>query len=186
MNPRSQFKITILFLLICSITQCKSYSFYHWSTSNNLCDNKINPEPLITLESLVHLDKQKCLISLISRYCNDPESFDRGQLKIAQGYFLTSPSSLRHDTLCLSNAVVNELNKIMIQQKQKCVFGFYVVHPESPFKVGTAEFIKEARRHPPCVIYIHDVDELQYEHRRGNKEIFGELIAFMGSRIECR
>lgn len=140
-------------------------------------------EPKITFDDIVGMDHAKEVLSLIVKYIEDPERWDRSKLTPEKGYLLTGPS--RSGKSYIAEALAGEIKTLMKKlNRNPDEFGFYVIKASYIVQHGIAEILALAKREAPCVLFIDEIDLLGLQRAGGNKELLSEFLQSMGGAIE--
>lgn len=139
-------------------------------------------EPKITFDDIVGMDHAKEVLSLIVKYIEAPERWDRSKLTPEKGYLLTGPA--RSGKSYIAEALAGEIKTLMKKlNRNPDEFGFYVIKASYIAQHGIAEILAMAKREAPCVLFIDEIDLLSLQ-RTGNKEMLSEFLQSMGGAIE--
>lgn len=143
----------------------------------------MSTEPKVTFKDLVGLDHPKDVLSMIVRYIEDPERWDRGNLKPEKGYLLTGPT--RTGKSYIAEALAGEIRAILKRQNRNPEeFGFYVIKASFIIKNGIAQVLEAARREAPCVLFIDEIDLLGLQRAGGNRDLLNEFLLSMSGTLE--
>ena len=140
-------------------------------------------EPKVNFDDLVGLEQAKETLSLVLKYIEDPERFDRAKLTPEKGYLLTGPT--RTGKSFTAEALAGEIKKIIKNKNRNPTeFGFYVIKASYIIKHGIAKLLDMAKKEAPCVLFIDEIDLLGLQRAGGNKELLGEFLLSMSGCLD--
>lgn len=143
-------------------------------------ENKV--EPKVTFDDLVGAEHAKKVLSVIVKYIEDPERWDRGRFPPEKGYILTGPT--RTGKSYMAEALAGEIKKVLKKKdRNPDEFGFYVISASQIIQLGIGKILEFAKAEAPCVLFIDEIDLLGLQ-RVGNKEILHEFLSKMSGVMD--
>ncbi|MCX5922039.1 MAG: AAA family ATPase [Candidatus Dependentiae bacterium] len=140
-------------------------------------------EPKYTFDDLVGLDYVKEALSLVVKYVEDPERWDRSKLTPEKGYLLTGPT--RSGKSFSAEALAGEIKKVVKRQgRNPDEIGFYVIKGSYIESMGIAKILEMAKREAPCVLFIDEIDLLRLQRAGGNTSLLNEFLTSMSGCLD--
>ncbi len=143
--------------------------------------NKVIPKA--TLKDLVGLDHVKDTFSLIVKYVEDPERFDRTKLSPEKGFLLTGPA--RTGKTYSAEALAGEIREMYKRNgKDPDDFNFIVLNASFIEQEGLRRIISAARTMAPCILFIDEIDLLGLQRAGNNPKMLHEFLTTMSGCLE--
>ena len=140
-------------------------------------------DPKVNFDDLVGLRHQKEVLSLVVKYIEDPERFDRAKLTPQKGYLLTGPT--RTGKSFTAEALAGEVKRVLkAQGRNPKEFGFYTINASLIIQKGISYIIELAKKESPCVLFIDEIDLLGLQRAGGNRELLSEFLITMSGCLE--
>lgn len=146
-------------------------------------DNEVMIEPKVKFDDLVGMDHAKDVLSMIVKYIEDPERWDRSKLTPEKGYLLTGPT--RTGKSFIAEALAGEIREMMkTQGRNPDDFKFFVIKSSFIKQHGIANVLNMAKNESPCVLFIDEIDLLRLQRASGDTDLLNEFLVAMSGCLE--
>jgi cell division protease FtsH len=133
----------------------------------------------LTFNDLVGLAYPKQELSMILRYMEDPERWDRSGTGIERFILMTGPT--RTGKSYIARALAGEISKILEKQNRNPdEFGFYEVNASMIKQATITGLLEYAKTIAPCVLFIDEIDLLRLQRSTDADLLADFLTALSG------
>jgi len=139
--------------------------------------------PKYNFNDVVGAEHAKKVLSLVVKYMEDPERFDRAKIQPEKGYLLTGPT--RTGKSFIAEALAGEIYAMFKRNgKSTDNFGFYTIKASLILQKGIGFILDLARRAAPCVLFIDEIDLLGLQRADGDRALLAEFLQSMSGVMD--
>ncbi|MDR3550620.1 MAG: AAA family ATPase, partial [Candidatus Babeliales bacterium] len=142
-----------------------------------------NKEPRITFDDIVGMEHAKDVLSLIVKYIEDPERWDRAKIAPEKGYLLTGPT--RTGKSYMAEGLCGEIKRALkAQNRNPDEFGFYEISATLIQEKGMEVVMHAFKSVAPCVLFIDEIDLLGLQRAGGNSMLLNQFLVSMSGALD--